>query len=254
MSQSKILTIIYRIFILVLTLRWFVIGQSSMIFFAFANVLVLYFFFPSVQSRLQKQIKYFFFTWLHLSTDQYNILTKWIYYLFKHYIFTLSILYLLLVSVDYLFANILFLNMRRWLWGILLSTFVIREDIIRWEYRLWDRELKKSDWVFLLCIIIAICLLINFQPLWFYKSYFYSISIARLFRIFIMLILGFSWWKNIFKKDIFWLWWWLALIFFFIRLRNIFPQIKQSLTHEKIITQSWYIYINCPADYAPDLK
>lgn len=221
-----------------------------MIFLWCINILILYFFFPTIKLWIETQTKSFFRIGLHLTTEQYTLLRTGTIYIFNHYIFLLSIIYLLVSSIDYLFANILFLNMRLWIFMLILSVLVIRTDIIKGDIRLADRKISKSDGVFLLACIIGICLLLNFQTLPFYQNYLYSIAIARGSWIVFMLILWFSTLRKIIRHDIFIIWLPLLLIFFLIWVWNMFPSIKQSITQQEIVIQTWYIYEDCPSDVA----
>jgi len=252
--MSKPLTTIYFLVVLQLIVRWLALGHGSMVFLWWVNLLVLYFFFSKIKTWIDTQTTYFFRSGLHLTPEQYTLLRTGVIYLFKHYVFVLSIVYLLVSGVDYLFANILFLNMRWWLFVLVVSLLVISKDIIVWDIRLWKRKLLPSDGVFVMCCVIGVCLLLNFQILPFYVSYFYSIGIARRCWIVLMLLLKFTTWRKIFSNDIFLIWFLLTVVFFVVRLWNMFPGIKQSITHQEIVTQTGYIYVDCPIDAISQFK
>ena len=248
MKQQKFFVIIYFFVVLQLLVRWLAISNNWMIFLWCINMLMLYFFFPSIKLWIETQTKTFFRTGLHLTSEQYTLLRNWTSYIFSHYLFMFSIIYLLVVAIDYLFANILFLHMRGWLFLLIVSFLVSYHDIIKGDVRLWNRKLSPADGIFLVACIITICLMLNFQMLPFYQNYFYSILVGFLSWIVCMLLLWFSTLRKIITHDIFIIWSSITILFFFIWLWNMFPNIKQSLTHEEIVTQTWYMYVNCPTD------
>lgn len=249
---KKIITIIYRITLLQLLVRWFALGRSSMIFLWLLNIIVLYFFFPEVRSWIQRQLRYFFVEGLHLNDRQINDVRDEIQKVFQQYVLIFSLIYTLVAIFDFFFANILFLSIWWWIFFLFISLLICWQDAVKWIFWLGERKLTLHDLIWIISVVVLFSLLVFLRWLPFYQNYFYSIGISFVLRIALTMILQTVALKKLISQDIFLLWILVSTVFFVVYLRNSFPTIKDYFTIERVIYQTGSVYIDCPDTFAEE--
>ena len=209
--------------------------------------LYLYYFSPTAKKYITQNTENIFTHKLWLTSTNYNLLTEKISYIIQHYLLIWSIVYLLISARDYVFSNILFLPSLLVIWVLIISILVSIGSLSQWIIYLWEKKLNKSDLVFLVSIIIVLCLLVSRYSDPFYISYFYGSLIWEIVWLVAIIIFWLNKLSKIFKTDLFRIRTVINIILLLIRVWNSFPILKQSMTHETIIYQTWYIYnTDCP--------
>ena len=248
----KIITIIYRITLLQLLVRWFILGKSWILFFAGINILMIYFFSSSWRTWINEGVSFFLVDVFHINKNQCSLLKNSLRYIFQRYILMFSIIYIMLGILDYCFAHVLFLNMR---WGFfvgIVSVIILHKDILHGEIRLGDRRIGKSDIPLIISILLMISLMIFFRQLPFYQSYAYSIIFSWIVWILLMIIMGYADWRKVIKIDIFWIGMLLSIIFMVLYAWYDFPIVKNYFTVERVVYQTWSVYIDCPNTFSEE--
>ncbi len=245
---KKRFPLLYRLCILQLIIRWFALGRSSMIFLWLLNVIVLYFFLPQVKSWIDKQVRYLLVDGLHMRDSQVNEVRDGIKNVVQKYVLPFSLIYILVAVFDFFFANILFLSIWWWIFFFLISLLICWQDVVKWIFRLGERKLELNDLIWIISAVLLFSLLVFLRWLPFYQNYFYSIWISFVVRIALTMILQTTNLKKIIYQDIFLLWVILSTVFFVVYLRHSFPEIKNSMTIQQTIYETWTVYTDCPTD------
>ncbi len=223
-----------------------ILGLNWLLSIAMIVALYLYYFSPSAKNFIISSIKDLLINKVWLTISQYHLLTDKLSYIFQHYVLVLWSVYLLLAAYDYMFSNLLFLPLGLVFWLLIIALLVSYPALLSGKIYLWSKLLDKSDFFVVLSIVWAITMLIYNHTLPYYTNYFFALWWSWILRIVLQLIFGKQKLSTIYHQDLFWIWWAIALICMFIYLRNIFPQIQESITIEKIMYQTWYIYLDCP--------
>lgn len=242
--MQKIIPRIISIIILEVLFRWMITGNGNLILLVSLNILILGIIFYDQVKILSKKVGEFI---INLRWYKPEIMKKFIdilYYIFKQYLFVISIVVLVVSIFDRLFMNYFYLPLWLCFLFFTVSSLVILPDITAKKISFADREIKKIDIIRWIVVLFFVSMLITFRFLPLYQTYFYA--------LFSTFIIGSLWFILFAKKSIVSIFrdiflqiiGWLTVIAFIIFLWNSFPQIKQNF----IITEKIYIdrpiYIN----------